>query len=246
MPRRPSRSVALLLTCEHGGNDVPAEFAALFANADAVLASHRGWDPGALELAEWLAERLNAPLVSATVTRLLIELNRTVRHPRLFSEFSRGLSPAARREVVARFHAPHIHRVRSTVESLLSGSKQVLHLGVHTFTPVLNGVPRNCDIGLLYDPRRTSERTFCSAWQRELQTADSAIRIRRNFPYRGCSDGLTTALRREFPADQYLGVELEVVSDLATGQRAGWPALRELLARTLQTAQENAGARADV
>ena len=44
--RRPPRAPAL--TCEHGGNRIPREYAHLFRGARAVLASHRGWDPGAL------------------------------------------------------------------------------------------------------------------------------------------------------------------------------------------------------
>ncbi len=246
MPHKLQNSVALLLTCEHGGNDVPPEFAHLFVDANAVLASHRGWDPGALQLAEFLSEQFDCPLLSATVTRLLIELNRSLHHPRLFSEFSRTLPRETRQDVISRFYTPHIQRVRSTIQSLLRSNRQVLHVGVHTFTPVFNGESRNCDIGLLYDSRRQCEREFCLAWQHALSAADSTLRIRRNYPYRGSSDGLTTSLRREFKADRYLGVELEVANDLATGQRSGWPVLRQRLAETLHAVQTNAGARAEV
>ena len=246
MPRKQQKSAALLLTCEHGGNDVPSGFASLFEGADDVLASHRGWDPGALQLAEFLAEQFDVTLISATVTRLLIELNRSLHHPRLFSEFARPLSATERQDVIDRFYTLHIQRVRAAIQSQLRGARQVLHVGVHTFTPVFNGVPRNCDIGLLYDSKRVHERDFCRAWQHELRTADPSLRVRRNYPYRGSSDGLTTTLRSEFKADQYLGVELEVANDLATRQRAGWPALREHLAETLLAAQANAGARAEV
>ena len=246
MPREQQNSVALLLTCEHGGNDVPREFESLFDGAGEVLASHRGWDPGALQLAEFLAEQFEVTLISATATRLLIELNRSLHHPRLFSEFSRPLSATERQDVIERFYTPHIQRVHAAIQSLLRGARQVLHVGVHTFTPVFDDVPRNCDIGLLYDSKRVRERDFCLAWQHELRIADPSLRVRRNFPYRGSSDGLTTSLRREFKSDQYLGVELEVANDLATGQRPGWPALRKRLARTLNVAQANVGARAEV
>ena len=42
--------IAVVLSCEHGGNIVPDEFSELFRNASDVLESHRGLDPGALEL----------------------------------------------------------------------------------------------------------------------------------------------------------------------------------------------------
>jgi len=40
-----------LITCEHGGNRIPARYRPLFACHGALLASHRGYDPGALALA---------------------------------------------------------------------------------------------------------------------------------------------------------------------------------------------------
>ena len=46
----------LLVTCEHGGNRVPKEYRRLFAGWEPVLASHRGYDPGALTLARELAD----------------------------------------------------------------------------------------------------------------------------------------------------------------------------------------------
>jgi hypothetical protein len=34
--------------------------------------------------------------------------------------------------------------------------------------------------------------------------------VRRNYPYRGNADGLTTALRRVHGADRYVGIEVEL------------------------------------
>lgn len=85
-----------------------------------------------------------------------------------------------------------------------------LHVGVHSFTPVLNGEVRRADVGLLFDPSRPLERSTSRQWQALLQEALPDLVIRRNYPYRGVCDGLTTALRRQFPADQYIGIELEV------------------------------------
>ena len=97
----------LVITCEHGGREVPRDYAALFAGRDAVLASHRGWDAGALELARDLAAAFGAPLYAATTTRLLVDLNRSIGHRQLFSEITRPLSPAHRLEIVERYYRPH-------------------------------------------------------------------------------------------------------------------------------------------
>ena len=52
---RGAAKFACLVTCEHGGNDIPPRYAPLFRGRRALLASHRGYDPGALVTARALA-----------------------------------------------------------------------------------------------------------------------------------------------------------------------------------------------
>lgn len=212
---------AVVVSCEHAGNRVPAEWQDRFHDRNDLLASHRGWDPGAEDLARFLAAALGAPLVRTDVTRLLVDTNRSPGHPRLFGPDARTLSEDVRRSIVARYHTPHRRRVEEEVEVRLRTGRWVLHLGVHTFTPVLDGRVREVDVGLLYDPSRERERRFCRAWGAALRRRLPDRRIRMNQPYRGTSDGLTTWLRSMFDgapggegeqgqAARYLGVELEV------------------------------------
>jgi predicted N-formylglutamate amidohydrolase len=91
----------------------------------------------------------------------------------------------------------------------------VIHIAVHSFTPVLDDVVRDADIGILYDPARTSERTLAMAWKRMF---DPALRVRCNVPYRGASDGLATALRKRWPASRYMGFELEINQRIVSDQ----------------------------
>jgi len=204
------RGASVVITCEHGGNDVPAELRALFRGQDALLASHRGWDPGTLGLARALAERLAAPLVSATVTRLLVDLNRSAHNPRVFSSITRSLPRDERAALIERFHAPHWASARDAVAAGVAAKGRVLHLAVHSFTPVLDGEVRRADVALLYDPARPAERGFADDWIRAMTAAAPERAFRRNDPYRGNADGLTTALRREHPDGRYLGIEVEV------------------------------------
>ena len=73
----------VIITCEHGGNRIPAPYRPLFRGMQAQLATHRGFDHGALVMARALAAAFKAPLISACVSRLLIDLNRSIGHPRL-------------------------------------------------------------------------------------------------------------------------------------------------------------------
>jgi len=205
-----ARRVALVLSCEHGGNRVPREVVAAFADARALLDSHRGFDAGALAVARGLARRFDAPLFAATVSRLVVDLNRSETHPAVLSSITRDLAPAVRQRLLVRWHRPHRAAIVAGVDRLVRRGFAVLHVAVHSFTPVLDGVVRNADIGLLYDPARRWERHVCARWRSELGAAVPGLRVRFNYPYRGVTDGLTTALRRRFADRDYAGVELEM------------------------------------
>ena len=94
--------LAVVVTCEHAGNELPSEWAHLFDSPEArvALESHRGWDIGALDMPGMIARRLSAPLLAWPVSRLLIDSNRSLDAPDLFSSFSRGLSDTERAVLV--------------------------------------------------------------------------------------------------------------------------------------------------
>lgn len=227
---------ALLFTVEHGDNKIPAEYADLFAGQHAVLASHRGHDPGAGELAVRFATRFHAPYEHAEISRLLIDQNRSAHNRRaLFSEFTRQLSNDEKEQIIDRYYWPYQLAVRERISSLLAGSETVLHLAIHSFTPELNGDLRNCDIGLMYDPARETERTICLGWQEEINRIDPTIRVRRNYPYRGASDGIVQGLRRLFSPGNYLGLQIEASQKYPFGDREQWKRLQKLLVESFAT-----------
>ncbi len=207
----------VIVTCEHGGNDIPPEFLRLFRNLGELLNSHRGYDPGALELARMLADSLEAQFHFSTVSRLLIDLNRSLHSKTLFSEITVGLPPHKQKEIVERYYTPYRREAEAEIRRKIESGLPVLHVSVHTFTPVLRGEVRKCDVGLLYDPARHSENALCAEWQRLLKARLSGFRIRRNYPYHGAADGFTTYLRTRFTADSYAGIELEINQRFFTG-----------------------------
>lgn len=229
-------TACLLLTCEHAGNQVPREYQHLFVEADAVLQSHRGWDPGSFELADSFQRRFDAPLFAHHISRLVVEPNRSVGHRQLFSEFTKTLPRQERETIVQRYYLPHRQAVTDWVSRNLSHQNVVVHLSLHTFTPVLNGTTRTADVGLLYDPARTSEVGFCKTWRKLLRSRRPDLRVRRNYPYQGKSDGLTTTLRRL--SDRYLGIELEINQQWASGEETAWTQLRHDLTESFLAALE--------
>jgi predicted N-formylglutamate amidohydrolase len=190
---------------------VPRRWAPAFRGAGGVLRTHRGWDIGALVLAKRLSRRLGAPLFHSTVTRLLVDLNRSIGNRRtLFSEFVRKLGDAEKRRILERHYLPHRGRVEAAIERATGRGERAVHVAVHSFTPALRGVRRNADLGLLYDPARAGERALAQRLRRSLREVAPELRVRMNYPYRGTSDGIQTQLRRRFPARAYVGIEIEV------------------------------------
>ena len=227
------RDCAVLVTCEHGGNRVPPRYRSLFAAQAALLETHRGLDIGSLTMARDLSTWLAAPLVSSSTTRLLVDLNRSLGHRRLFSALTRELPRAERERILAQHYLPY----RRRVEAFIASSRQaVVHVSSHSFTPVLGDQVREADIGLLYDPRRRRERALAARWKSAILEREPALRVRFNYPYAGRADGLTSALRGRFPDAGYAGIELEINQrhPLSGGRR--WRRLRQTLAAALESA----------
>lgn len=210
LPARRAARFPVVVTCEHGGNNVPKTYQSLFRGAKKTLDSHLGWDPGALPLAVALARELGVPLIAATTTRLLVDLNRSSGHPARFGARVRGLPDAELVRIDRAYYRPYRNFVRALVAGLVRDARPVLQISLHSFTPVLRGQRRAADIGLLYDPSRRAERESAQVIRAELLQREPRLRIRRNYPYRGCADSLVAALRREHEAGSYLGLEVEV------------------------------------
>ncbi|WP_372916875.1 N-formylglutamate amidohydrolase [Salegentibacter sp.] len=198
----------LVITCEHASNEIPKEFNHLFTEEVQILNSHRGYDPGAKDLFEHL-KVLGDFNAAHNVSRLLVEVNRSIGHPHLFSEFTKGLSSVEKNKLIATWYNPYRAEVENRINKLIEKGEKVIHFSVHSFTPVLNGETRNADIGLLYDSSRKAEKVFCKDLKSKLREEDSSLKIRFNYPYLGKADGFTTYLRKKFP-ENYTGIELEV------------------------------------
>ncbi|WP_409559309.1 N-formylglutamate amidohydrolase [Accumulibacter sp.] len=235
---RPDRplSASMVISCEHGGKRIPVRYRDFFQGQQPLLDSHHGFDPGALAMARDLAAAFAAPLAVSTVSRLLVDLNRSIGHPRLHSETLGKASADLRLAIVNRYYQPHRAHTESLVRQSIAAHGRVLHLAAHSFTPELNGHLRNADIGLLYDPSRPGEAALCQRWKASLKSSGVALTIRRNYPYQGQDDGLTTWFRRHFPSDVYLGVELEINQKHVFRAGRHWPALRLLIVESLRRA----------
>ena len=225
----------VLVTCEHGGNGVPSRYAPLFRGWTRRLKTHRGFDPGALQMAEDLSRAFAAPLVASTVTRLLVDLNRSVGNPALHSAAVRRVSREEKSRIVRDHYLPYRRRVEGLVAKAALRGRPVIHIASHTFTPRLDGNVRRADIGLLYDPVRPGERRFCALWKRALERLAPDLEVRRNYPYAGKNDGLTSYLRSRHPPASYVGIEIEINQAFVFRAGPRWTRLRKAVVESLRS-----------
>ena len=200
-----------IISCEHASHKVPAEYSHLFQQAD-VLKTHQGWDIGAINVARAMSHHQNTSVYLAEYSRLLIDLNRSLSHPSLFSHYTESLSATDRQKIITEYYSPYRNKILQQMNQFLERSHAVQHISIHSFTPSLQGVSRNCDIGLLYDPSRIEEKHFALRWQELLKA--QGLRVRLNYPYRGVSDGFVTYLRKIYSPQRYMGIELEINQSL--------------------------------
>ena len=197
-----------VLTCEHGGNNIVKEYEQYFNNCQSVLATHQGYDIGALDVFNFL-KPLSDYSKYSTTSRLLIELNRSLHHKNLFSKYTKTIPLSEKQNIIDNYYLVYRNEVEAVVKSYIDNKHSVIHISVHSFTPVLNNIKRNLDIGLLYDSKRKEEKNFCKKLKEEIKNLNPTIKLRYNYPYLGKADGFTTYLRKQF-SKNYIGIELEI------------------------------------
>jgi predicted N-formylglutamate amidohydrolase len=207
----PAEAAAILVVCEHASNAMPAEFDGLGLD-EAVRQSHVAWDPGALPIAEQLAEDLGASLIAGGASRLLFDCNRPPEAPDAMPARSevfdipgnQNLTEAQRAERVSRFHDPF----NAAMEVLLDQQDPQLMVTMHSFTATYNGKPREVEIGVLHDSdsRFADAMLACAAKHTDMV-------VRRNDPY-GPENGVTHTLKTHALTRDMQNVMIEIRNDL--------------------------------
>ena len=207
----------LMLTCEHASNRLPAAFKK-FVPVD-VQQTHRAYDIGALQVFRKLVKFAKPEFsCEGKFSRLFVDLNRTITNKSAFSDYLRDNENAKAaataywkeyRENVEKFVAKNIGASKKGAKNNGKEGADIVHLGIHRFTPALNGKVRNADIGILYDPKRPQERAYANVIRGEIKRLYPHMKVRFNYPYKGSSDGLTTSLRKKY-GPRYVGIEIEI------------------------------------
>lgn len=166
----PQGRTPLLLVCDHASNTIPATLGNLGLTEE-QRNDHIAWDPGAFDVANYLAQALDAPLIAGSVSRLVIDCNRDPMAEDSIVTVSDGvtipgnqhLSAAARAERATMVYAPFQEAIATHALALRRQHQRIALLAIHSFTPVYQGEKRPWQIGLLGDPARPFYQMMAAA-----------------------------------------------------------------------------------
>ena len=158
----PEGQTPVLLVCDHATRFIPRALRSLGLD-EAALTRHIAWDIGIAEVTRLLARRLDAPAVFSHFSRLIVDPNRQFDNPTLVPELSdgtvvpgnRGLSEAQRAARIDTFFRPYHAAIAAQIDSMMVGERAPALISMHSFTPIMHGLQRPWEIGILWnrDPR---------------------------------------------------------------------------------------------
>jgi predicted N-formylglutamate amidohydrolase len=232
----PQAAGRIVLVCEHASNRFPEHWGDL-GLTQAQRQAHIAWDPGALGLAKALAQRLDAVLVHATVSRLIYDCNRAPDQAGAMPPRSEvydvpgnaGLSAQARAARTAAVYVPFHDALHGVLMQRLALGLAPVVVTIHSFTPVYFGTPRAVEFGVIHDADPTLARAVLAGAQ-----AQGKLRSALNEPY-SAADDVTHTLRVQATPYGLANVMLEVRNDLIATPAAE-TAMADLLSPVLADA----------
>jgi predicted N-formylglutamate amidohydrolase len=190
--------VNILAIVDHASNCVPDDIN--LGIPSELLDTHIAWDIGAANL----ARALGFPAHIASVSRLVIDLNREEDAAGLIPTHSDGISipgnPGDRAARIARFYRPY----HDALAARIAAEKPQLLVSLHSFTPALatSDEPRPWEIGILYNEDDRAARIVLS------MLAAAGVIVGDQLPYSGKLLNATMNRHGEGTGTPYLGIEV--------------------------------------
>ncbi len=175
-----------LLIGDHAGKRIPQALGTLGLGA-VDRERHIAWDIGTAALGERLAHRLDAVFVRQAYSRLVIDCNRHPDAADAIPAISDGTAIAGNRDLaekdraarIAGVHEPYQATIALEIARRVRCGMPTMLVSLHSFTSVMNGVPRPWQIGILHDGANDAMALRLLGWLRE----QGRWRVGDNVPY---------------------------------------------------------------
>jgi predicted N-formylglutamate amidohydrolase len=183
-----------VIVCDHAARRIPKALQKTFGVSKKHMGLHFACDIGAQDLSAALAKKLGLPAVIATYSRLVLDLNRSLKHPWLMTEESDpfpegktykrisipgnlGLSKAEKQARINALFWPYHDAVTAELRRALKRRKKPWLISVHSFTPDMDGTPRPWEVGVLWDEDEKTGRALIASLRK------AGIIVGDNQPY---------------------------------------------------------------
>jgi predicted N-formylglutamate amidohydrolase len=211
----------VVVVCEHASNHIPSAWGDLGLTDDQRRA-HIAWDPGALGLARGLAQRLQAALIHAPVSRLVYDCNRAPDMPGAMPARSEihdipgnaAILPQERARRTAAVYVPFHDGLHALLMRRMALGLRPVVITIHSFTPVYFGQPRAVEFGIIHDADPTLAKAILSGAQ-----AAGKLTSALNEPY-SAKDDVTHTLRLHATPYGLPNAMLEIRNDLIASAQA--------------------------
>jgi predicted N-formylglutamate amidohydrolase len=188
------RARGIVLVADHARRDLPDEYGDLGLPAS-EFDRHIAYDIGVETVTRKLAALTGAPAVIAGFSRLLIDPNRGEDDPTLIRQLYDGtvvpanypMTAEERERRLDRYYRPYHDAVGAMIASVAAASgKAPFIFSVHSFTPVMQGVARPWQVGVLWDLDDRVARPLI-----DMLAKDPLLVVGDNEPYDGALRGDT-------------------------------------------------------
>jgi predicted N-formylglutamate amidohydrolase len=220
--RRYGRS-NFVIVVDHASARIPRSLSDLGV-PQSELQRHIAWDIGALAVALYVSEALDAPMVAQNYSRLVIDCNRDPRVATSIPTVSEstgipgniGLSEEQRLARRAAIFDPYHERIAALLDERKVAGRPTILVSQHSMTDMYNGVRRDMHAAVLYN----RDRRFAGLLLDMLRREDH-LHVADNQPY-FVSDATDFSIPNHGEARQLPHVEIEIRQDLLleeAGQR---------------------------
>ncbi len=204
-----------IFLCDHASNRIPDQYNNLGLNKEELL-THIAWDPGSLAVAQILSKEFDAPIVRSTISRLVIDVNRSRKADDLIPAISENtkisgnenIDAEERNKRIKLYHKPYHEMINMLIDDRQKEGIKSIIIAVHSFTPIYNNIPRPWPIGLIpCQDDRFSKQFFMT-----LKENNSNMNIGWNEPY-AARQGVFYTMHKHADLRQLEGSMIEIRND---------------------------------
>ena len=181
-----------LIICDHASNRIPIEYKNLGLDEE-ILDTHIAYDLGVKEVATYLSEHLQCPLVMSDFSRLLIDANRGIDDPTLIMKISDGKIIRGNKKIsfqknciekkrrINSYYNIYHNKISEIINRSLEKNIFPAIISIHSFTPTFGGIRRSTELGVLWD----NDNRLPDIYFSHLNKNYKSINVGDNKPYTG-------------------------------------------------------------